>query len=183
MPVYVSMLRGINVGAHHRIKMERLRECFEPLGFEQVKTYIQSGNVVFKAATMASSAMSQKIEKKLLGEFGFAIPVICRTADEMNAILAGNPFLKQRGIDRGKLHVMFLSGQPLGHGLKKMRGFCAAVEKIECKGCDIYLFMPNGLGESKLMRASLEKMLGVVPTTRNWNTVNQLVRMCEECSG
>src|SRR2546429_7772335 len=99
------MLRGINVGGHKKIKMDQLRESFEALGCQQVQTFIQSGNVVFKTAKASPAALSNKIEKKILTDFGFAVPVICRTRDEMDKAIDGNPFLKRSGIDPTKRHV------------------------------------------------------------------------------
>src|SRR5271156_4385700 len=112
MPIYISMLRGINVGGHKRIKMDQLRKSFEALGCEQVQTYIQSGNVVFKTGKLSTSALSQRIEKQILSDFGYSVSVISRTADELSKAISNNPFLKRRGIDPEKLHVMFLSEAP-----------------------------------------------------------------------
>jgi uncharacterized protein (DUF1697 family) len=83
MPIYISMLRGINVGGHKRIKMDDLRKSFEGLGFEQVKTYIQSGNVVFKAGNTSSVALGKKIEARIVSDFGFSASVIVRTGAEL----------------------------------------------------------------------------------------------------
>jgi len=179
MPIYVSMLRGINVGPHKRIKMDQLRASFEALGFEQVKTYIQSGNVVFKDRSISTLALSKKIEKQLLGNFGFSIPVVTRTADELAATVKNNPF--PGGIDPEKLHVMFLSDAPSQAALAKLSEVTAAPEQSHCRGKGIYLYLPNGVAESRLMKAPLERILSVVPTTRNWKTVNQLAQMCGEC--
>src|SRR6267378_2371043 len=99
MPIYISLLRGINVGGHRRIKMEQLRASFEKLGFEKVNTYIQSGNVVFKAATLPPSKLSRRIEERLLGDFGFPVSVVSRTIQEMATTIGNNPFLKDRGVD------------------------------------------------------------------------------------
>jgi uncharacterized protein (DUF1697 family) len=118
--VYISMLRGINVGGHKRVKMDQLRQLFEALGFEQVKTYIQSGNVVFKAGKTSTSALSKRIEESILSDFGFPVSVISRTSDEMRDTIENNPFLKQRGIDPERLHVMFLSESPAPAALKKL---------------------------------------------------------------
>ena len=109
MPVYIAMLRGINVGGHHRIKMDQLRTSLEALGLVQVKTYIQSGNVVFKAAKISPAALSKKIESQIVAQFGFSASVISRTAEEIAATVENNPLLNRRGIDREKLHVAFLS--------------------------------------------------------------------------
>ena len=181
MPVYVSMLRGINVGPHKRIKMDRLGASFEALGFERVETYIQSGNVVFKSGKISTAELSKKIEEKLEGDFGFSIPVVSRTAKEMSATVKNNPFLRERGIEAERMHVMFLSDAPAAERLKKLAEVATPPERTSCSAREIYLYLPNGVAESKLMKSNLEKILGVVPTTRNWRTVKELARMCEEC--
>src|SRR5260370_28332461 len=126
MPTYISMLRGINVGGHKKIKMDQLRKSFEALGFEQVKTYIQSGNVVFRGGKVSTQVLSRKIEAKTLGDFGFSVSVISRTQDEMERTIQNNPFLKGGGIDQTKLHVTFLSEAPAPHALRYMQLLIAA---------------------------------------------------------
>ena len=181
MPIYISMLRGINVGGHKRIKMDQLRKSFEALGFEQVKTYIQSGNVVFKTGKLSPSALSKKIEQRILRDFGFSVSVVSRTADEMGNAIANNPFLKQPGIDQEKFHVTFLSEAPTPAALSKLANLTLAPDRSSCRGKEIYLYLPNGVSQSSLMKTPLDRVLSVVTTTRNWNTVNQLARMCAEC--
>lgn len=180
MPVYVSMLRGINVGPHKRIKMDQLRQCFEALGFEQVRTYVNSGNVVFKAGKISTSTLSKKIEEKLLSAFGFPVPVVSRTAAELSETVANNPLLKEQTINLDRLHVMFLSGRLSSSALKNLAQFTELPERSHCIGQEIYLYLPNGVAESKLMKAPLDRLLSVITTTRNWNTVNQLAQMCQE---
>jgi uncharacterized protein (DUF1697 family) len=169
------------VGAHKRIKMERLRTSFEGLGFEQVKTYIQSGNVVFKTAKLSPSQLSKRIEERILSDFGFPVSVVSRTVDEMAKAIGNNPFLKERGIDPEKLHVMFLSVTPAAPALKRLAELTAAPDKSCCLGKEIYLYLPNGAGESSLMKSALDRVLSVVTTTRNWRTVNAIHQMCQEC--
>ena len=181
MPIYISLLRGINVGGHKRIKMEQLRASFEKLGFEQVKTYIQSGNVVFKAAKLSPSKLSGRIEEGILSDFGFPVSVVSRTVDEMAETVGNNPFLKKRGVDPEKLHVMFLTEAPAAAALKMLTELTATPERSCCLGKDIYLYLPNGAGESILMKKPLDRLLSVVTTTRNWRTVNALHQMCQEC--
>jgi uncharacterized protein (DUF1697 family) len=181
MPVYISLLRGINVGGHKRVKMEQLRQTFEAMGFEQVKTYIQSGNVVFKGAKVSTSALSKKIEERILRDFGFSVSVVSRTADEMAAAIASNPFLKERGIDPEKLHVTFLSEALGSAALTKLAELTAAPDQFRFLGEEIYFYLPNGTAESLLMKKPLDRILGVVITTRNWRTVNQLSGMCRDC--
>ncbi len=181
MPIYISMLRGINVGGHKRIKMNQLRKSLEALGFEQVKTYIQSGNVVFKTAKSSPAALSKKIEESILKDFGFPASVISRTADEMSKMIAENPFLKQRGIDPAKLHVMFLSEPPTPAALKELAEVTVAPDQCQCSAREIYFYLPNGVSKSVLWNSPVDRILAVVTTTRNWRTVNTLHRMCQEC--
>jgi uncharacterized protein (DUF1697 family) len=181
MPIYISMLRGINVGAHKRIKMDQLRKSYAALGFEQVKTYIQSGNVVFKTGKSSASKLSKRIEERILKDFGFSVSVISRTADEMKTAIANNPFLKQRAIDPGKLHVMFLSDAPASAGVKKLADLTAAPDQFHCFDREIYFYLPNGVSQSVLMKRPVDRILAVVTTTRNWRTVNALHQMCQDC--
>jgi uncharacterized protein (DUF1697 family) len=181
MPIYIAMLRGINVGGHKRIKMEQLRRSFEALGFEQVKTYIQSGNVVFKSTKLPAVALSKKIEEKILSEFGFPVSIIARSADEMSKMIANNPFLKERGIDQEKLHVMFLSDAPAPAALKKLVDLSAPPDQLRYSDREIYFYLPNGVSGSVLMKSPVDRVLSVVTTTRNWRTVNSLHQMCQDC--
>jgi uncharacterized protein (DUF1697 family) len=180
MPIYISMLRGINVGGHKRIKMDQLRKSFEALGFEQVKTYIQSGNVVFKTGKTSPAALSKKIEEKILKDFGFPASVISRTADEVARTITENPFLKQRGIDPARLHVMFLSEPPAPAALKQLARLTVAPDQCDCSAKEIYFYLPNGVSKSVLWNNPVDRILAVVTTTRNWNTVNSLHQMCQD---
>jgi uncharacterized protein (DUF1697 family) len=181
MPVYIALLRGINIGPNKRIKMDALRKSFETLGFEQVKTYIQSGNVVFKARKSSPPVLGKKIEAQIVTDFGFSVSVLVRTGDELAQTIAANPFLKQRGIDIEKLHVTFLSGAPEAPAIKKLAGYTIAPDQSCCVGSTVYLYLPNGFSPSSLFRVPWEKALVVSTTTRNWRTVNALHQMCEEC--
>ena len=181
MAIYVSMLRGINVGGHKRIKMDRLRQSLETLGFEQVKTFIQSGNVVFTTGKRSALALSRQIENKILEDFGFSVCVITKTADEMRQSLEKNPFLREGGIDPERLHVVFLSEAPASEALKKLAELTILPDRSQCVGTEIYLYLPNGVAQSFWMKTPLDRVLSVVTTTRNWKTVNCLHQMCREC--
>jgi len=178
MPIYISLLRGINVGGHKKIKMDPLRATFQTLGFESVKTYIQSGNVVFKSGKTSTSVLSRKIEEKILSDFGFAVSVVSRAAGEVARTIANNPFLKERGIDPERLHVMFLSEAPAPAALKKLADLTAAPDQCRPLGKEIYFYLPNGASQSVLMKSPVDRILAVVTTTRNWRTVNSLHQMC-----
>jgi len=181
MAVYVALLRGINIGPHKRIKMDALRDSFAAMGFGAVQTYIQSGNVVFKAGKGSSATLSQKIEKALLQDFGFAVPVICRSQDELREAISRNPFFKDKSIDESKLHVTFLSQAPETTALKKVEALASAPDRFCCVGEQIYLYFPNGFSQSSMFRSPWERALSVVTTTRNWRTVNALYQMCLDC--
>jgi uncharacterized protein (DUF1697 family) len=186
MAIYVAMLRGINVGGHKRIKMDRLRESFEALGFDAVKTYIQSGNVVFKGAKLAPATLSKKIEERIVEDFGFSALVITRTMDEFAQAVAGNPFLKKAGIDHAididkeKLHVMFLPTPLSAPDLKQLQSLTTEPDQSRCLGKEIYLYLPDGVAHSSLANNPLERKLLHTATMRNWRTVTTLHQMCLE---
>ncbi len=180
MPIYISMLRGVNVGPHNRMKMAQLQKSMEALGFWQVRTYIQSGNIVFKASRQSPLAVSKRIRERILRDFGFNVPVITRTSEQMKEAIQGNPFLEKRGLDVSKLHVTFLSQAPAGAPLVKLPVYAGADEFVHIRAA-IYLHCPQGYGETKLTNGLFEKMLSVPATTRNWKTINELHEMVLEC--
>lgn len=177
---YIALLRGINIGPHKRIKMEALQRALQELGFEDIRTYIQSGNVVFKTASTDTTRLANKIEKKLLSAFGFPVPVIVRTSAELHQVIQKNSFLKEVGIDSSELHVTFLSGSPEKIVLKSLDRIAAGADRFNGGGKEIYLHCPNGYGETKLSNIALEKVLSVQATTRNWKTVTKLYEMTLE---
>jgi uncharacterized protein (DUF1697 family) len=182
MRVYIALLRGINVGGHNPVRMNRLQELCAGLGFEQVETYIQSGNVVFKTAKRSAADLSKVIEKKILRQFGFAITAFCKSSVEMGQVIQDNPLAKMRGIDSTKLHVSFLAEAPAEDAVKKLAGFAAGGEQLRCSGCELYLYCPDGYGKSKLSNMNVERVLKVGATTRNWKTVNTLYEMAQAIS-
>jgi len=179
--VYVALLRGINIGPHKRMKMEKLRASCEALGFKSVKTYIQSGNIVCQAGKLSSDAAAKKIEAQIEKDFGFSVDVIARTGDEMKQIVSGNPLLKEPRIDASKLHVVFLSDVPPAESIKKLKAILTAPDKVRHKGKEIYFYFPNGVSGSSIWKHDLDRVLGMSGTMRNWNTVNTLHEMAGEC--
>jgi uncharacterized protein (DUF1697 family) len=178
---YIALLRGINVGGHKIIKMDQLRKALEGMGFADVATYVQSGNVVFKTPVKRAQGLSKKIEEMLLREFSMSIPVIVRTSEEIATVLKNNPFLKESGIETSRLHVTFLSEAPGKTAVKALDSIAAGdADRFRCCGQEIYLYCPNGLGGTKLSINLFEKMLSVGATTRNWNTVNELYEMARD---
>ena len=180
MPVCIAMLRGINIGPHKRMKMEELRASCEGLGFAGVKTYIQSGNVIFRAAKLSPAALSKKLGECILKDFGFSAEVISRSREEMKEIIDDNPFMKERGIDTSKLHVVFLPHAPTAAALKKLLELTLAPDRTHSSGKEIYFYFPNGVSGSSLWKHPLDKVLSVAGTMRNWNTVNKLYEMARD---
>jgi uncharacterized protein (DUF1697 family) len=179
MPSYVAMLRGINVSGAKPVKMERLRAMFEALGFAHVRTYVQSGNVVFGAKERTAGSLGPKIVARIKRDFGFDVPVLVLGAEEIARVVEENPFAKRgrRGIDPTKLHVTFLAEAPAAAGLKKMEGVTSGRDAFRCLGKTIYLVCPDGYGNTKLSNNAFERALGVSATTRNWKTLTTLAAM------
>jgi uncharacterized protein (DUF1697 family) len=160
--------------------MDQLRKAFEGLGIEDVATYVQSGNVVFKSPKKTSADLCKKIEEMLLRRFSMSVPVIVRTAEEVDDVLKNNPFLKERSIDLSRLHVTFLSHTPQKAAMKGLDAIAAGPDRFHCRGQEIYLHCPNGFGGTKLSINAFEKVLAVGATTRNWNTVNKVHEMARD---
>jgi uncharacterized protein (DUF1697 family) len=180
MPVYIAMLRGINIGPHKRMKMEKLRASCEALGCEQVKTYIQSGNVVLQAAKLSASSLTRKMQQRIVADFGFSSEVILRTREELQKIVIRNPLLKEEGLDPSKLHVVFLSEAPAAEAIKKLETLTLAPDRVRHSGKEIYFYFPNGVSGSSLWKHNLDRVLSVTATMRNWRTICTLDQMAAE---
>lgn len=161
------MLRGINLGARNRVAMPALRELFEDMGHTDVETYVQSGNVVFSAASKPDAAL---IVKRIAKDLGVESPVIIRSASELGKIVRGNPF---KG-DVSAFHVTLLDAKPKTADVKAIDRATFLPDEFAVVGRDVYLRCPNGYGRSKLNNAFWEKRLSRVATTRNWKTVTAL---------
>ena len=177
MNIYISMLRGINVGRNKKIKMKELKVLYESLNFKNVKTYIQSGNVVFKFEDLPPSKLREKIENKIKEVFGFDVMVFIRTKNEFRNIINDNPFSKE---DPKQLHVTFLSDTPFEMPFKEIDLKKDEAEKFSIIAKEVYLFLPNGYGRTKLSTGFFQKKLKVSATNRNWRTVNKLYDIANE---
>jgi|GraSoiStandDraft_24_1057298.scaffolds.fasta_scaffold01279_4 uncharacterized protein (DUF1697 family) len=176
---YVALLRGINVGGNRRVAMADLRGWAEEIGLQQVRTYVQSGNLVFKSQQPAA-ALEKKIERKIAQAAGFEVRVVVRSAKEIREVMRSNPFVKRSGIDLSKLQVTFLA-EAAGAGARaKLKALPGGGDESKVGESEIFLYCPNGYGSSKLVNSVLEKAAGGAATTRNWRTVNALCAMCEE---
>jgi len=174
--VHVALLRGINVGGKNRLPMKDLVAMFLDDGCLQVRTYIQSGNVVFRAPPARVLRIPAAIAKALSARFGFSVPVVTRTAAEIRAIARGNPFLRT-GADTKSLHVAFLAGWPSPASVAKLDPARSPPDEIVLRGREIYLRLPNGVARSKFTNAYFDGKLGTTSTVRNWATVLALVEL------
>ena len=174
MTVFVSLLRGVNVGGHGKIKMETLRELHEALGLTNVRTLLQSGNVVFTSNLKDRDRLAERIMQEIERRFDLQVAVILRTLTEVKNILDRGPVLSARA-DPSKLLVMFLSAVPDAQAQAALLKWHKGPEMMELRGPEIYLHYPNGVGRSKLTNAVLEGKLNTTGTSRNWNTLTKLV--------
>jgi uncharacterized protein (DUF1697 family) len=182
MAVIISLLRAVNVGGHNQIKMEALGALYESLGLLDVRTYVQSGNVVFRTER-GLERLSGRIESGIEASFGFRPNVMIRTCAELREVVARNPFAARQDIEPGKLHVNFLLSDPGAAARKKALSIQVGPEELRAEGRELYIYFPNGAGRSKLSTALLEKTLGTPGTSRNWNTVRKLLEMGEQFGG
>ncbi len=182
MVTCISILRGINVSGHRLIRMEMLRKCFEDMGFHRVTTYVQSGNVVFRAAAGDTRRLEQEISARIAEVFGFEVPVMVLTEEGLGEIIRDNPFVQLPDRDPQFMHVTFLAGPPAEGQLALLREKAQPGEEIFITGRAVYLYCPHGYGRTKLHNSFLESKLKVEATTRNWKTTRELLRMAQEMS-
>jgi uncharacterized protein (DUF1697 family) len=178
MPIYISMLRGINVGGNRKIRMDELRALYESLGMGGPQTLLQSGNIVFHSELADRPALVRRLEEGIEQRFGFHSDILLRTLDELRAVIHRNP-LSAEHVDPSKRVVMFLSGSPTQDAIDDLVKSYAGLETIQITGQEAYLYYPDGLGRSKLTNAFIERKLNVSGTARNWNTVTRLLDLAE----
>jgi uncharacterized protein (DUF1697 family) len=178
MDTYISILRGINVSGHNMIRMDALKKLYEDIGFKQVQTFIQSGNVLFREKKTDGWILEKKISEKIAEMFGFTVPVLVKALSEMEPVLKNNPFVNDRHSDIKSLHVTFLSRVPEQTAIEKINVQSGNDEFI-ISGNVIYIYCPDGYGRTKLNNTFFENKLKIVATTRNWKTVNELVNIAK----
>jgi uncharacterized protein (DUF1697 family) len=173
------MLRGVNVGAHNRIKMDALKAIYESLGLLDVQTYVQSGNVVFRTRERNLVPLAKSIEDGIQRDFGFRPGVVLRTPSELRDAIAKNPFAARQNIDPSKLLVTFLSGAPDAEARGNALAIKTFPEELRMDGREVYIYFPNGMARPKMSWPRIEKALKTWGTGRNWNTVTKLLEIAE----
>jgi uncharacterized protein (DUF1697 family) len=175
--IHVALLRGINVGGKNPLPMKDLARLFANAGCANVCTYIQSGNVIFdppSGAPKIAEIVSANIEKC----FGYRVPVILRTSEQLRRTISSNPFLKA-GADEKALHVYFLAGPASAKAIAGLDASRSAPDAFHVLGQEIYLHLPNGMGRTKLTNAYFDSKLSTICTARNWATVLKLAEMMQ----
>jgi uncharacterized protein (DUF1697 family) len=181
MPRQIAFLRGINIGPNKRVPMPRLRELLAEHGYEDVKTYVASGNVVLTSKAKPRT-VEKELEKLIEDEWGFDVAVIVRTRDELADVIERMPFGDVVEEPLKRLQVSFLSGKPDKENAKKINDACVEPERVAIDGREIYAWHPDGIGRSDLAKLLATKKLGVTVTARNWNTVLAMLELADESS-
>lgn len=181
MPVLISMLRGVNLGPHNRIKMDALRALCTSLKFEDVRTYVQSGNVIFRSKQQKNEAeVAKKVQSAIEREYGFRPEVIIRTPEQMRQTIQANPFGQRVKMEPSKVLVTFLASEPDAEARAALSKLKEYPEELHLEGRELFIYFPNGAGKSKLPWSSLDKRLKTAGTARNWNSVLQILEIAEE---
>jgi uncharacterized protein (DUF1697 family) len=175
---FAAMLRGINVGGKNKLPMTDLVAMFGDAGCEDVRSYIQSGNVTFRAPLALAPRAAIEVKRAIEKQFGYAIPIVLRTADELLHVRANNPFLRD-GIAADRVHVMFLAGAPDRARVGSLDARRSPPDAFVVSGSHIYLHCPNGIAKTRLTNQYFDSALDTTSTVRNWNTVLKLVEMTQ----
>ncbi|WP_243347896.1 DUF1697 domain-containing protein [Parabacteroides sp. FAFU027] len=180
MQTYIAILRGINVSGNRMIKMDTLRQMFSDMGFTGVKSYIQSGNIIFQSKNGNDTKFEQKITEEILFRFGFDVPVIVLSRDELRIIIEQNPYLSDKSKESNHLHVTFLTEKPLQSLVDKLNADKSLTDDFKTRGRVVYLYCPNGYSKTKISNSLIENRLKVIATTRNWKTCNELFSLATD---
>jgi uncharacterized protein (DUF1697 family) len=176
---YVAFLRGINVGGKNLVSMAKLAAMFEAIGCAAVRTYIQSGNVVFEATASLARRVPDAIGRAIYDEAGLTIPLVVRTSEELTNVSHANPFLA-RGTDPKTLHVAFLADVASAARVAVLDSKRSPPDEILVREREIYLRLPNGVARTRFTNAYLDTTLGTVSTLRSMSTVAKLCELCRE---
>lgn len=179
MTTYVALLRGINLGANRRVAMADLRALVEGLGYTDVRTHLQSGNVVLRAPTRSAATVGRAIEGAIHAELGLDVSVVTRTAAELTAVVDADP-LGDVVTDPARYLVVFLDKAPPAAWSASVEPDIVAPERIVAEGKQLFVWLPHGVHQSRLGKAVMGSGLGVAGTARNWRTVTALAAMAAD---
>jgi uncharacterized protein (DUF1697 family) len=177
---YIALLRGVNVGGHGKLAMATLRRIAEDCGYTDVRTYIQSGNLVFRSTARGSVKVAATLRAAIVADTGFEPPVVVRTAAELRQVVDGNPFA-DRSPEAMQLHVQFFGPVDRLPDLGALELGAYAPEEVVIRGRDLFMYLPDGIGKSKLA-VDLNRRAKGMGTARNWRTVTTLLDMATPSS-
>ena len=180
MKTYIALLRGINVGGNKKVSMAELRQVLEDLGFEDVQTILQSGNVVFKTPPRDQGKLEEHLQSATRERLGVSIDYIVRDAKQLTAVIAVNPFPGMAKDDPSHLVVMFMKQAIDLNAIDPLQSKITGREVIKGSGTELYITYPDGIGTSKLTGQVIEKHFSVRGTARNWNTVLKLADKAQD---
>ncbi len=175
---HVALLRGINVGGKNKLPMSDLRDLFTEAGCRDAHTYIQSGNIVFRAEPDIIASLPSLITARIAERFGYRVPVLLRTTEEIGDVLRHNPFIAA-GAAAETLHVLFLASQPGADSVVGLDPDRSPPDDYTVRGREIYLHLPNGAARTKLTNAYFDTKLATISSGRNWRTVTALFALME----
>jgi uncharacterized protein (DUF1697 family) len=178
MPRQIVLLRGVNLGPRNRVSMPELREALTEAGFQDVETYVQSGNVVL-SSTASPERVARKCERVIQDRFGLDIDIVVRTRAELAGVVNRNPLAKD-ATDPKRYQVTFLAAKPDAELVKKLAAAAVEPEQLVHSGRELYAWHPNGVGRSKLAALLAGPRLGITGTSRNWVTVTKLLELASE---
>ncbi|MGH9292130.1 MAG: DUF1697 domain-containing protein [Acidimicrobiales bacterium] len=180
MPTWIGLLRAVNLGSHNKVPMPALRKAMEAAGFAEVRTYVQSGNVVATSARLTRDEVAERISVLVKEEFGVGSPVVVRTPSELDLVVKANPFPGAASERPRMLHVVFLAGVPDVAGVKALAGHELAKDACLVDGDHLYVDYGEGVHSSRLTPQFLSRVLSVEGTARNWRTVLALQEMARQ---
>jgi len=171
------------MAGHNKIQATELSALYHKMGFKDVRTYIQSGNVIFSLDDKTDiNRVGSDIESAILKKFNYNIPVLIRTISEINKVISDNPFFDEMNFDPSRLAVIFLHEMPSGEQVEKVKNVDYTPDKFKIVGKEIFIYCPNGFGKTKLYTNFFENRMKVTGTARNWKTINNLLEIALEAS-
>jgi uncharacterized protein (DUF1697 family) len=180
MITHLALLRGINVSGHSMIKMDALKKALENIGFQNVETYIQSGNVFVDTEEESTSKVGFQIKQEIFKVFGHEVPVVVIGKNDLEACFSNNSFLKEKEADTKKLYVAFISTVLRSDNINDLKISQFKPDEASIDGNKIFIKYAVGAGKTRFDQKYIEKKLNVTATIRNWNTVTQLLKMYQE---
>lgn len=180
MTTHLALLRGINVSGHNMMKMEALKTMLENIGFQNVRTYLQSGNVFVDTEEESASKVGFMIKQEIFKVFGHEVPTIVITKEDLELCFKNSPYLKEKDIDIKKLYVAFVSTELKKENINDLKISQFKPDEASIDGNRIFIKYDIGAGKTRLEGKYIEKKLNVLVTMRNWNTVTNLLKMYEE---